>query len=419
VAGCSSTDRSDRKVPEVVILGVDGFDWNIVDPLVEAGRMPVMKRLLDRGTRADLLTLVPLEKSPIIWTTIATGRSPGERGRGFLTPADSTGKQHAYAAWNRRYRAFWNILPTNGVSVSVLGWLETWPAEEVDGTIVTDYVQYYVAGEKRGAGMAHRTFPEGLYDEIESYIVYPEDVSVAALAGLVDRDPSTEALEPFVRSGLDALRWIRAGDESFTALAREFFRNRAEDVMAVYLRGPDAVCHRFWGAREAAARGETTDESSWFGGTVDRYFEATDGFLGEILEEIDLERTTLVLVSDHGFQGSRQALDGSMRAGIWMHRELGTLLIAGPLAAGEGIRVRGARVQDVLPTILHALDVPVGADMDGEVIRELLGPEGGRDRPVRTIPTYETDEPRPPAGAVENPIEEQIRERVTSLGYIE
>jgi hypothetical protein len=108
-----------------------------------------------------------------------------------------------------------------------------------------------------------------------------------------------------------------------------------------------------------------------------------------------------------------------MRAGIWMHRELGTLLIAGPLAAGEGIRVRGARVQDVLPTILHALDVPVGADMDGEVIRELLGPEGGRDRPVRTIPTYETAEPRPPAAPVENPIEEQIRERVTSLGYIE
>lgn len=419
VAGCAPADHSERRAPEIVIVGIDGLDWNIVDPLVDAGRMPVMKNLLERGTRADLLTLVPLEKSPIIWTTIATGRSPGEKGRGFLTPPDSAGVQHAYTAWNRRYRAFWNILPVNGVSVCVLGWLETWPAEKVDGTIVSDYVQYYVAGEKRGAGMAHRTFPESLYEEIEPFIVYPNDVPDASLAGLLDADASGDDLEPFVRSGLDALRWIYAGDASFVALGREFLRNRRQDVMAVYLRGPDAVCHRFWGARETAAAGDTTPESSWFGETVDRYYEATDGFLGQIMEEIDLDETTLVLVSDHGFQGGRQSLDGSVRSGIWMHRELGTLLWAGPYAAGEGVRVRGARVQDVLPTILHALDLPVGEDMDGEVVRELLSVAGGRERPTRTIPTYQTGETDTPEEVVENPIEAQIRDRVTSLGYME
>ena len=420
VVGCAPPAPTDRRVPEILIVGVDGFDWNIVDPLVEAGRMPVMERLLAEGTRADLLTLVPLEKSPVIWTTIATGRLPDEQGRGFLTPSEGAVEMgRAYTSRNRRYRAFWNILPTHDVSVSVLGWLETWPAEEVSGSIVSDYVQYYVAGEKRGAGMPQRTYPEELYDEIEPFVVYPRDVTDEELAPLLGGADEPGDRPAFVESGLDALRWIYAGDRSFVALAREFLANRSEDVMAVYLRGPDAVCHRFWGARAAVATGNRSNEAEWFGDTVDRYFEITDSFLGEIVAGIDLERTTLVLVSDHGFQGGRRALDGSVRSGIWMHRELGTLLMVGPLAAGRGVQSRGARVQDVLPTVLHALDLPIAEDMDGEVVRELLSERGGRDRAPKLLPSYETGEPRRPAEIVENPVESQIRERVTSLGYLE
>ena len=48
VAGCgresSSARRSPGDPPRLVILGVDGFDWEIIDPLVESGRMPVMER---------------------------------------------------------------------------------------------------------------------------------------------------------------------------------------------------------------------------------------------------------------------------------------------------------------------------------------------------------------------------------------
>jgi hypothetical protein len=105
--------------------------------------------------------------------------------------------------------------------------------------------------------------------------------------------------------------------------------------------------------------------------------------------------------------------------GIWMHRELGTILLAGPWAAGRGVRVEGARVQDVLPTILHALDLPVGEDLDGEPALSLLGPRGGRDREIRTVPTWETGEaPELPEG-LESPVADQIEERIRALGYVE
>jgi arylsulfatase A-like enzyme len=155
-----------------------------------------------------------------------------------------------------------------------------------------------------------------------------------------------------------------------------------------------------------------------FGETVDRYFEETDRMIGEILSEIDLSRTTLVLVSDHGFQGGRRGLDGSARLGIWMHRELGTVLVAGPFAASAGGRAEGARVQDVLPTLLHALGLPVADDMDGVVARSLLSARGGRDREVKAIPTYETGEPPRVPAVLDTAVAEEIDRRVRSLGYV-
>lgn len=414
--GAPSIDWREGDPPRLIILGVDGFDWNITDPLVAAGRMPHLAELQRQGTRADLLTLVPLEKSPVIWTTIATGRLPEQQGRGFLIESGPDSAK-AFTAWNRTTRAFWNIFPDFGYSVSVLGWLETWPAERIDGTIISDYVQYDVGEREKLARFDHRTHPPELYDDVVAPLVtFPRDVSDADLArfhALGSREPSAAEAQ-----GLKDLRWILAGDLTFTRLAEEFLQKHSEPVMAIFLRGPDAVCHKFWGAREAKDEGRTANMARAFGETVDEYFEATDELLGRILAHVDLGRTNLLLVSDHGFQGGRQALDGSPRQGIWMHRELGTALLAGPAAAGGDLRVEGLQVADVFPTSLHLLGLPVAEDLDGEVATWLLGPEG-RERSIEFVDTFETGERPDLPIATESLVDEQIRERVEALGYSE
>ncbi|HMB70675.1 MAG TPA: alkaline phosphatase family protein [bacterium] len=417
-ASACSPSGGERDAPEVVLIGIDGFDWNLVDPLVEAGRMPVMERLLAEGTRADLLTLVPLEKSPVIWTTIATGRLPGEQGRGFLVPTedDRTGEtRQVYTAWHRTHRAFWNILSEQGRTVSVLGWLETWPAEPVNGSIVTDYVKYFVEQGGDPSGADRRTWPDSLYAEFDSLVVFPSDLPDPELAPFLGEELPPDPPK-VLRDKLNVLRWVWAGDLTFTAIARSFLRERPEETMAIYLRGPDAICHDFWGDRMEAAE---SGEPGLFGDTIDAYFQEADRQVGEILKEIDLTRTTVFLVSDHGFQGPRTALDGSSRFGIYMHRELGTVLTAGPWAAGKGLRVEGARVQDVLPTLLHGLGLPVAEDLDGVVAKQLLSPAGGRDRPVETIATYEIGDRARDPEAPESPVADEIREQVEALGYVE
>src|SRR5690349_18192034 len=65
--------------PRVVLIGLDGASWNILDPLLAAGRLPHLDALLRRGVTADMQTVEPLD-SPEEWTSIGTGRSPAAHG---------------------------------------------------------------------------------------------------------------------------------------------------------------------------------------------------------------------------------------------------------------------------------------------------------------------------------------------------
>src|SRR5262245_7666940 len=63
-ARLSGFARSSAPQP-VVLIGLDGADWNIIEPLIAAGRMPHMAALAARGARARLLTINPT-LSPVI-----------------------------------------------------------------------------------------------------------------------------------------------------------------------------------------------------------------------------------------------------------------------------------------------------------------------------------------------------------------
>jgi hypothetical protein len=81
LAACGS-----RPVPrKVVLVGIDGAEWSVLDRLRAAGRVPVLARLLERGARGSLATLRPT-LSPALWTTIATGETPAAHGvENFVT----------------------------------------------------------------------------------------------------------------------------------------------------------------------------------------------------------------------------------------------------------------------------------------------------------------------------------------------
>src|SRR5437762_1856991 len=84
--GAKRPQKATASAERVLWIGIDGADWSEINPLVAAGKMPNMARLLAHGASGPLLTILPLTKSPVIWTTIATGKTPAKHGiNDFLT----------------------------------------------------------------------------------------------------------------------------------------------------------------------------------------------------------------------------------------------------------------------------------------------------------------------------------------------
>ena len=75
--------RSPRKI---LLVGWDAADWQFALPLLEAGSLPALASLVERGVMGNIATLQPA-LSPMLWTSIATGKLADQHGvLGFLEP---------------------------------------------------------------------------------------------------------------------------------------------------------------------------------------------------------------------------------------------------------------------------------------------------------------------------------------------
>ncbi len=64
---------------KVLLIGRDAADWKVIHSLVDAGKMPNMAKFIEEDVICNLATLFP-ELSPVLWTSIATGKRPFNHG---------------------------------------------------------------------------------------------------------------------------------------------------------------------------------------------------------------------------------------------------------------------------------------------------------------------------------------------------
>jgi len=398
LAGCGRGPSEGRRI---LLVGIDGAEWNVARPLIDEGRLPNLERLMREGVYCGLRSLEPKEKSPVIWATIATGKYPEKHGVGDYVDTE-TGRLLTSNMW--RARAFWDILGERGRKVCVVGWLVSWPATPVNGVMITDYFRY---GPRPGRDpVEHTTYPEGLAGEMASLRVLPDEITDEEIAdcvrlemALTGEEAQRLPLEHMFQeiNAIDGLakrvndfKSLSAGDRTFLAAALHCVETRDPQVLAVYLRGVDTASHLFWGDAHPGEVGFRVSETDRrvFGGAIEHYYERADAMLGRILDAFG-DDAAVIVCSDHGFEGPRP---GRQPGGIRDHGPVGVLVMA-----GDGIRSDGEigerRVEDIAPTILALAGFPVAADMDGAVIDEALDEETLRSRPRQPVATYETEEP--------------------------
>ena len=410
--GGGETEPVERKV---LLLGIDGLEWDIMGPMIETGRLPNLSRLMTEGAWGELTSLKYLE-SPMIWTSISTGKLPEKHGiTGFTTKPGARNVGAVLTADYRTARTVWDILGEAGRTVGVTTWLVTWPVEPVNGYLVSDYIKY--DWEAVGREPQDTTYPPDLLGEIEDMVVRGEDVTDERAGEFVVG--GVEAAAGF-ENRIRTLKSCISINETVEAIGLHLARSRPTDLTAVYMSGVDIVCHQFWvDAFPGTGDPVSDEESRLFGEVIERYYEDTDRIVGEFLELAD-DSTTVIVTSDHGHSGPK--LRGDRYAiGIAMHDPTGFIVLWGKDIV-QGIELDAPSVLDITPTILTLYGLPVADDMDGSVLEEAIESDFLSSRPVTTIETYEKGEAS--AGSeddvpVESPVDEEVKEQLRSLGYIE
>ncbi len=428
----------------VVVIGLDAATFDIIDPMVARGELPNIARLLKRGSRAVLKSEKPI-RSPALWTTIATGEPRHVHGiYDFVTgskywPEEQRSKDSRLVTSDmRRSRALWQYASDAGQEVLVVGWLNSWPAEKVNGTMVAPYValgqhkQTSIKGKIYEDAEA-QTYPRELFQTLVPQIVSPQEVDAKLVAELVDVPPPGSALYtkiPKLERYLYTVRWSLASAlTNFALIEKRLAAGESPRLVMTYFDGSDTLAHRFWLFREAESKvrqrlarhgfdPELAPELiARFGGIVDNYYRFIDRRLGTFLEGLPQD-STIVLVSDHGF-GSypRARAIHSSTPFDGMHTLNGILIAAGP-GVNRGQRLDALTHYDLVPTLLYRLGLPVPSSLEGRVVSELFTESFNRARAQR-VTRASTRREAKEAATKETHFEDDEIERLRSLGYVQ
>ena len=406
---------------KVLVIGWDAADWKTIDRLVDAGEMPVMKGLIERGTRSNLTTLHPV-LSPMLWTSIATGKRPFKHGiHGFAEP-DPNGGARPITNLGRKTKAVWNMLNQSGYRSNVVGWWPSHPVEQINGVMVSDMYQKAPKvdqGIGRPWPMKPETvWPERLAEPLTEFRVRPEEMGADVIEPFI---PLLQEIDLEKDKRALGVAKILAEAASIHAASDWILDREPWDFMAVYHDAIDHFGHGFMKYHPPQQDWIPDRDFELYSNVIDMGYKFHDLMLGQTLSKIDLNETTVVICSDHGFHPDHlrpRAIPKEPAGPAAEHREHGVFLIAGPGIRQDAL-IHGATLLDVTPTILSIYGLPIGEDMDGAPLLECFeqAPE------VEWIESWDTlsgdDACHPPGKEIASGDDAETMQQLVDLGYIE
>lgn len=402
--------------PRVMLIAVDGADWERLTPLIDAGRVPNFARLCQGAFLAPLETFEP-SWPPLGWTTLATGVREDVHGVLDFTelrlPLLARGVQRALprdgvepllphncglipalvlcnqlgwvreipvTAPQRRCKALWNILGEHGARVAVVRWPVTWPAEEVSGYAIADddpLLQLF-AGAKLHSGANARdactTWPPDFtrellqFAETDGPFTSGDAVKIGRLLEhpvLADTSVEERAVLRIDAERIEMFELLVRTDPFATRAAVHLWNDKRPPLLVVRLASIAGI------ERCVPSAGE-------------RAYEFVDGLLGQLLDAGGAD-TTFVLVSERGARVPSQPGTAP-----------GVLVIRGADVRADAQLVQPPTLLDLAPTMLALFDLPPRSDWPGRPLSEVFTPQslGGKTRePVAGFGAYEPSWP--------------------------
>ncbi len=276
---------------KVVVFGVDGATFDVIDRLA----LPNFAALAREGTRATLTSMEPMF-SPLLWTSLASGRPPAEHGvRGFHVQATDC-----------EVARFWDIAEDRGLSVGLYKWLVDYPPRKVDGFWVPSWLapgpetwpaslsyvkELELSKRLRRKQVAATHSTPALVWGLVGAGVRLSTLARAAAWSVEERvSGATVGIAP-ARANL-AMQTLRGRIDRDVFVAQLHVHDPALATFTYY--ATDGLAHLYW------------DQPA----IVEAAYRQADTILGDIRGQLGPD-ARLIVVSDHGFK----AMDGTGLAG--------------------------------------------------------------------------------------------------------
>ncbi len=406
------------KKNKLLLIGWDAADWKIIGPLVAKGLMPSLKKLVNTGVYGNMSTMNP-PYSPMLWSSVATGKTPDKHGvLGFVEVVPTKKALRPVTANSRKARAIWNILHNQGLKSNVVGWWPSFPAEPINGVVVSDKFQKVSPDPSKPSPIVKGTiYPEKLVEELRDLRMFPFEITKEHIlpfipkAALIDQKEAGNGLVPLSR--------ILTQNVSLHNASTYLLRNTEWDFMAIYFDLIDHFCHSFMKYHPPKLPQISKEKYDIYKDVVTGAYRFQDMMLGRVLDLID-DDTTVIVMSDHGFEsGTKRILKMPKVAAAPAldHRQFGIFVASGPNIK-KNEKIFGLGLIDVAPTILHHFGLPIGKDMDGKVILDIF------QKPERPKFIESWEDIKGDFGELEKEdgnsfSDDETMEQLIELGYIE
>lgn len=418
--------KKEREPIFTLFIGLDALDWKILEPLLQENKCPNFKKLIENGTYGEILSEEPM-LSPILWTTIATGKSPQHHKILEFTQKNESGEEMPITSNNRKCKAIWNILSEVKRNVAFLCWWVTDPPEWVNGILVSDKLSYQLFGISQNLLDIKKFISPFSSFKLNLKLLSAKDIEYETINNIINikNDEYLKAWEEFEKTKdphknrINHLRAILASTINIHNITLKLLKDNGFSLIAPYFEGTDTAAHRFAQFLPPKLDWVKEEDFNKFKDGLFNFYIFIDDLIGQYLKIIPEDGITFI-ASDHGFQsgGGRPKSnpeDMALGAPEW-HRKVGVYIISGKdIFKGKGELVS---LKDIAPTILYLQGLPIPEDMEGKVIlkpfQKILN-----KRKIEYIKTYESSKSRPEF--VQKISKEEVEERLKelkALGYI-
>ena len=259
----------------VLLIGLEGADWQVLAPHMDAGHMPHLTLLVERGTSGKLASLDALGMLPP-WATLVTGQAAHVHG--VLSDEVPTADGQALrpcAAEDRTAPTLWDVARQHGVATLVVGWPDALGQDGKDAAAEAAHVATAAAVT---AALPHSAWHPGV----------PASLRDAVRAAVAEDAPLVELLSAQANAAAAVVQ------QALAAAAAQPWR-----VGAVRLPGLGAVCQAFWRFEPPAAAGVLPRRAAAFHSVVRAACSAWDAWLGQLVA-LGSAGDTLIVASERG-----------------------------------------------------------------------------------------------------------------------